>query len=840
MNEFKLPLALAVLLYCISLSTSQNDTDTDGSLIPTKIQKTAWQTSQTFHRILIGMTDIDFKNKSGHLRNATKTLRKVSARLAGVLGFAGAVFSIILEFTDRYMEQEQKESPEMKFMKFEFDKLYQQLGSISRSIDDVKDLIKLETHKQAYLHDELKIINGNKTMTKCINEMKNATCTGHKDCRNKRLAIGEKYVDLLNLAENVQNILFGTLADGVFGTSLLTLLKNESRCNTEKINRFSKRVAALILTGQTVVLLHDLLTIKNYNFLLTINRTTEYLKELEKARREIENSCFRNINYTIHVDVELSQSMFTSNSTETNAIVLDTLDNKYPWIRWQIYTSKGDKGPLAFPKDSFRGSLVSTSKTNKMHVFAIPTTEGQVADFRGKVVELMHIIESITPDDYKNDIEKSAQTIQQKIKESSNLHGEVQAFAILQGSDFCVGYYRYDANNFATMQQYFFHSSRSEAYHHAIPNLNTIFHLHPMHHDKDFAFVVSFKLLKQKCTRFCYTGTCRFLNYSYEMDCECPDGFSGDRCQHSDNDIKHKLALLAVHNISFTLPSLQTVQDAVDQTKLLVAISVENIENAILRMESYIFDKVKELHYGFEGKLDWIIVLDRYTDSIDDLIYFQRMTNWTYIRDVDVSSKCTSRKNFAEKEEIARHLLSPFGIQAWLDDLNFLFKGRNEDVLDTHKPVWFLVMNKLKHRVCYPDYIARVDRTLRELTLLQNEGFVMWIKAYSFLYSGSYHIVERYVKVINDQNKFRKEATCSINIPNSNLQYCSGYIHPTQDVSILCDRGYYLTGKIFWVKLDWNGNFGVKKEEIWLSPMTKAPTPTEKSKKQRDNTKTPP
>ena len=32
----------------------------------------------------------------------------------------------------------------------------------------------------------------------------------------------------------------------------------------------------------------------------------------------------------------------------------------------------------------------------------------------------------------------------------------------------------------------------------------------------------------------------------------------------------------------------------------------------------------------------------------------------------------------------------------------------------------------------------------------------------------------------------------------------------------------------------------VKKEEIWISPMTKGPTPTEKSKKQRDNTNTPP
>ena len=28
-----------------------------------------------------------------------------------------------------------------------------------------------------------------------------------------------------------------------------------------------------------------------------------------------------------------------------------------------------------------------------------------------------------------------------------------------------------------------------------------------------------------------------------------------------------------------------------------------------------------------------------------------------------------------------------------------------------------------------------------------------------------------------------------------------------------------------------------KKTDIWLSPMTKAPTPTEKSKKQRDNIK---
>ena len=34
--------------------------------------------------------------------------------------------------------------------------------------------------------------------------------------------------------------------------------------------------------------------------------------------------------------------------------------------------------------------------------------------------------------------------------------------------------------------------------------------------------------------------------------------------------------------------------------------------------------------------------------------------------------------------------------------------------------------------------------------------------------------------------------------------------------------------------------FEEKKEDIWLSPVTKTPTPTEQSKKQRDKIKTPP
>ena len=44
---------------------------------------------------------------------------------------------------------------------------------------------------------------------------------------------------------------------------------------------------------------------------------------------------------------------------------------------------------------------------------------------------------------------------------------------------------------------------------------------------------------------------------------------------------------------------------------------------------------------------------------------------------------------------------------------------------------------------------------------------------------------------------------------------------------------------ILFVVFDWTW-FEEKKEEIWLSPVTKTPTPTEQSIKQRDNIKTPP
>ena len=58
--------------------------------------------------------------------------------------------------------------------------------------------------------------------------------------------------------------------------------------------------------------------------------------------------------------------------------------------------------------------------------------------------------------------------------------------------------------------------------------------------------------------------------------------------------------------------------------------------------------------------------------------------------------------------------------------------------------------------------------------------------------------------------------------------------------SIYCSISYWRSEKkpisLYWRQLWWKMWLKEKKEEIWLSPMTKAPTPTEMSKGQSDNT----
>ena len=203
-------------------------------------------------------------------------------------------------------------------------------------------------------------------------------------------------------------------------------------------------------------------------------------------------------------------------------------------------------------------------------------------------------------------------------------------------------------------------------------------------------------------------------------------------------------------------------------------------------------------------KFDWFNVLLKYKNAIGKLDYFQSLSDWKIKEGKwQISHKTNavnaSRGTSTEDREIARYLLGPVGIQNWLYQLNFLIMGRNDTEFSSHKPILFMVMNKYKSRLCHPDYKAEIDRTFRQMMLLQLRGYILWTQAYSVLNLDSSAILQRYNMVLDEQKKYFKGATCSLCIPNSrNFRDCSGgyYIHPSMDLTVLCDDDYYLHSKI--------------------------------------------
>ena len=802
-------LVLVIVIISIDLAILEEEEELQTKIHEwtTTAKNTIWESSQTAHRVLIGMTDIDFKGK-----NASRTLKRIakfSSRIAGVMGVAGAVLSVILEFT----APEKQDSEELKYMTSEFGKLLQQMDDVSRSIDDVKGLIKLESQKTAYIQDENKINNGQENLVDLINKVKNVSCTGQIDCRRKKITAAHPYVEALNVGENVKNIWTGAISERAFGNSLLSLLQEESLCNTEKINRYVNRLTALIIKGMTVSMVYGLLKVEKYNYMDDAIHTANYLSELERKRRGIETACFSKADYWISNDVEDSYGTFTSDSKETNKKLVQQLELKYPWVDWQVITCQGNYTPVIGPKDSFYSMLVSSSKEKKMHAIVIPTTDGKVRDKIAKTTYFRDLVDHIfykklyhrnlgfhsSSDSKEIDdvLTHGFDLLQQEISKDAVLDGEVQTIAIVPGEHVYLGYYRKNADGNDTLEQ---HELSRELHNN---HLMMCRHYHPSN-DSDrthnYGFAVSFKIQTTPCVKSCGKGNCDFLPHSTEMTCNCEDGFSGDRCQESEQDIYDQFAIFSVYSkaISMTMPSLLSLRNTLEETKLFLTSSLTNIEVSISKAEESISGKINEIEYYMTNKFEWWKVMMRYQTSIDRLKYFQRMSNWFSSHGKNNSTLPVVDRFAIEHNEIATYILSPIGVKKWLYHLNFLIVGRYRDVLNSHKPIVFMVMDNLRDRVCYADYKVEVDQTLQQLNLLQVQGFSMWIHALHLLGRDSTAVAKQFAMVQDAQTKFLEENTCHVNVPNSvNLQNCSGYIHPHQHVDVLCKEGYYLDGKCY-------------------------------------------
>ena len=770
----RIPLVCTIALFMTLGASSENDTD----WIPAA-QTAILQTSGFFERVLLGTSEMELEGK-----DRLTFLRAVSARVSGVIGVAGALFSIILAFLPP------QESAELKLMKSEFSKLSQKIDSISIAIDDVKNLVKLNTQEAKYIQDENKINTGYSRMLECHEAVSSITCYNRTDCRTKKVQKAGDYLKYLDIRSSIENILRGTTSDGVFSTSLLILLKEASSCNVPKINRFTNRLTALIMKGMFVAMFHDLLTNQDFEYLGDVTRTSNMLRDLEKARKDTEDSCLNNIDYWMRLVIGNSHQKFTSNSSETNKILLQTLVSRFPWIQWQVCTSKGKIKPGTGPKNSERHKFLSSSEDKNVHAVAIPATEGRVTNLKSKRANWRKLVSSlnINVDDLDNEVLK----IQDKINKSLELEGQVQSFAILHGEDFYIGYYNYNGQKIGILHQELL--SKEEE----INNVNLNFRLHKGSGSR-FAFVVTFRLEPKKCSKSCKRGTCRFLPYSTEMVCRCQIGFNGERCEFSDTDIHQHAVINSLIRNTVKLPTFTSMQRTLEDIQLYVTVSLSNVEKSIARIEASIDEEFKILGAFLTEKFKWNSIRSKYKESIGNLKYFQTLYERTISEARTTDLIGIFPTNARDEKEIASYLMSPIGIQKWLYQLDFLITGRKDDVLDSHESVVFMVMDRIKHLLCFPDYKQEIERTYQQLMLLQLQGYAMWTWAYSL---DSTSIQKRYQTVLSKQAKYFNDNTCSITIPNSvNMHNCSGgfYIHSAMDTSVVCKPSYYLDGKGYFV-----------------------------------------
>ena len=777
MNACKTVWGLLAMVYCAHLASSKNKTQKEWAA---SFQKTIWEGSQVFHRTLIGMTHIDTKSETAP--KYLKSLPKFSSKIAGTLGVIGALFSIALAFIPGVSQ----ESSEMKYMKEEFGKLSQKIDSVAQSIDDVKDLIKLDTQKAAYIRDQNKIQYGAQQLNESLTRIGNVSCTDQQECKRKKLSIAQEYVTAMNVREHVENILQGTTNNAALSTSLLELLKEESDCNIPKMNRFINKIVSLLVQGMKTAIYHDLLTKQDYNYEKDVENLHKMLGTLEAARQTIEDSCFKSVNYYLGIDVRDSHSMFTTNTTRTNEILLYNIARKYPWINWQVITFGGNKQPVSKDNSSIYSSFLSSSKDKNIHAVVIPTLDRKVSKLHSKTNRWIKMIETTN---FGEDPKAILEAIQQKADGELEFQNQIQSLAILPGSDVILGHY-----NNETLQQLQLKTT--------LTNTNLMISRPNFGSTNDFAVAVVFKSDEDiKCSESCSgNGTCYFFPYSNKMACRCKDGHNGERCEYSDSNFRHQFVIDSLFTATMKLPSFVSIQNTLEDTHLYLKTSFNNIQESIARLEAKIDEKFKVLGSFMSEKFDWFNVLIKYKDAIGKLDYFQSLsdrkikeTKWQISHKINVVT--ASKETSTEDREIARYLLGPVGIQNWLYQLNFLIMGRNDNEFNSHKPLLFLVMDKYKSRLCYPDYKAEIDKTFRQLMLLQLRGYILWTQAYSVLNQDSSPILQRYMMVLEEQKNYFEGATCSVGIPHSkNFRDCSGgyYIHPTMDLTVLCDDDHYL------------------------------------------------
>ena len=744
--------------------------------IVSKIASTADSLGRSLEYLIIAGVD-----KSKFLR-ALKFIPQASAAFSAI-GFA---LKIYLAFSGG-----NSESPLMTLMKKGFDEINNKLDAITSNLEDNRRLITLSAQRAAYIDAENKILSAHQNVRKYFREVSQLKCSNEADCIKRQLLIAQGYLPQLNVEKEVDMILRGVTTDGVFGTSMLSLAKESSKCDINKIKYIASTFAGLASKGKIAIMLYEFLTDDSFDVVAFETEFARKLLSLEGAKNLVLKQCYDNIDRYIRSDVKfMSKKHYEQyHVKQANKLISEFLHKKYPWIRFYV---------VSFTPTYRKNNVNSKEQCMKMipHLFALKTMIYDLTyiDKNKKVFSYVFIGDKREKGDhvYKENLKEfmAGRTkwrgffdwIDRSERNIQDLYASYDAILLLLP---CYeGEISYETKTGAIK---IVNADKIES-----ESKKSLLYI--SNHDGIRALALRQTEYTLACSLVCNSrGSCNFLPHSQEMYCICDNGFYGKDCKSS---IGNKKLTNEINNLfkstRLIIPTHSDLKSDLEKTESLIRLKYESSNERITMLNGRMNRVTTSIVDEINRYKQWQGLVLQYSDVIQDLKYYEDV--FTEYDKVDVDSNSFLLE---ERLSFATSLVNPDKLEKCLQMVNYLFVGRHDTPLINHKSLIFAEMDKNKADMCSDTYKSSLDHAYSLLASLQMQGYMSYIRAFHLLGMNSSNLLKEYEVTLRSQNKFLDDHTCNIVIPHSkNLENCQGgyYAYSGMVVNVVCQDEFFLKG----------------------------------------------
>ena len=726
------------------------------------------------------------------------------------------------------------ESPLMTQIKKGFDEINNKLDAITSDLEDNRRLITLSAQRAAYIDAENKILSAHQNVRKYIREVKQLKCNNKANCIKRQLLIAQGYLPRLNVEKEVDMILRGVTTNGVFGTSMLSLAKESSKCDINKIKYIASTFAGLASKGKIAIMLFEFLTHSSFDIVAFETEFARKLLSLERARNLVSKQCYDTIDRYIRSDVKyLSTKKYEQyDMKQANIFISEFLQKKYFWIRFYVVSfsptsnipsmnnsSKFLRFPAGNESDvvSFRPTFNIPSMNNSSEFLRIATGIDNDTYSKEQCMKMIpHLFAKKTVINDLTYIGKNKEVfsyvlIGDKREESDRVYKD-SLKKFMDGRKYWTGYIDWSERNihelFASYDAILLLLPCYEGEVSYETNTGTIkivdaekieseskkSLLYISYHGGMRALALRQNEYTLECSLVCnFRGSCNFLPHSQGMYCICDDGFYGRDCKSS---IGNKKLTNEINNLfkstRLIIPTLSDLKSELEKTESLIRLKFESSNERITMLSGRMNRVTTSIVDEINRYQQWQGLVLQYSDVIQDLKYYENVFTEYEKADVDSNS-------FLQQERLsfATSLVNPDKLEKCLQMVNYLFVGRHDTPLINHKSLIFEEMDKNKADMCSDTYKLSLDHAYSLLVTLQMQGYMSYIRAFQLLGMKSSNLLKEYEVTLRSQNKFLDDHTCNIVIPHSkNLENCQGgyYAYSGMEVNVVCQDTFFLKG----------------------------------------------